>query len=132
MNTTADGRIVPERSYDRNNYPSTTSPPAHDRSFSLTSTHRKPVPEDRSYTLSSAERNYPATRTPSSNLQQRRIEDGRSMTMSGRMGGGNGGSPPMDFSRPMQPRQQIPPGSPRRATTKFSIFPIRNSSTHWS
>jgi RHO1 GDP-GTP exchange protein 1/2 len=33
--------------------------------------------------------------------------------MSGRMGGG--GPPPMDFSRPMQSRQQIPPGSPRRA-----------------
>ena len=118
-NTTADGRIVPERPYDRSF--TMSSPPTSDRSYSLT-TQR---PSDRSYTLSSsAERSYPATR-PSQQSYRRPMpgEDGRSMslTASGRGGGGvGGGSPPMDFSRSTQARQQTAPGSPRRGPPSAS------------
>jgi len=114
MNTTADGRIVPDRSYDRNF--TATSPPTDrgngDRSYSLTSAQQRRS-EDRSYTLG-ADRNYPPSRSGNSAVAQpRRPEEGRSMTMSGRMSGNNT-SPTMDFARPIQPRQQIAPGSPRR------------------
>lgn len=103
MATAADGRVVPERPYDR--------------SFTMSGGPLRDQPQsrpqgDRSYSLTSAQRDqqYPTTRPL--NLQQRRIEDGRSMTISGRMG--TNGLPQMDFSRPVAPRQQIAPGSPRR------------------
>jgi RHO1 GDP-GTP exchange protein 1/2 len=91
------------------------TPPVTDRAFSLTTSAPQKRPDDRSYTLSSAaDRNYPTSRLPLNQQQQRRIDDGRSMTISGRMGGNGGSSPQLDFSRPSNSRQQIPPGSPRR------------------
>jgi RHO1 GDP-GTP exchange protein 1/2 len=120
MHTTAEGRIVPERAYRGANQ---ASSPPHDRSYSLTSAQQR-RPEDRSYTMSSDPRGtYAATRAgPSaSQQQQRRPEEGRSNTMSGRVGGNSSpagsGSPQLDFTRPVaQPRQTtLPPGSPRRA-----------------
>jgi len=117
MNTTADGRIVPERAY-HGNHPSSLP---HDRSYSLTSAIQR-RPEDRSFTMSSArEGAYASTRLgPTTERRQ----EGRSMTMSGRMGGGTitspggtGGSPQLDFTRPVAQSRQasLPSGSPRRA-----------------
>ena len=110
MNTTADGRIVPQGSqYEGRSFSMNTQSHPQDRSFSLTTGTVPRRPDDRSYTLTGTtppDRTYPATRVPPS----RRPEEGRSMTISGRMGS----SPPLEYTRPAQGSRQPLPGSPRR------------------